>query len=553
MNKFRKLFMVGMLFVLVFSVASCAEREADFIPPETEQRELTVGDIYDWNETGDGSTRPDLGSGYYTPEAPQTDAVITIHESSAVTFADGSKSLTLPLNSKLKQENFAASTLGGHTIGGFAVYGAGDEILSFADIASFAPADDATIAPYWTAENGEKGVGYGSGGFDKHEDEEGIRWYSAPETSNILLDGYPAARIESDNTLKAGSRFRAKVAYDIQDGQSFDLYYRYHNFGDEAVSFTVYQMIDGSDWQDESKQYDSSESITLQPGATSDLIHLVIDEAAADDYLLTLVKFDKDVNGFSLGARMEMTMHPVKPKPVSVTLDLPSGVSVADWSGEQMTGEKLVLPADDKITNGTGKAILGWYDAATGTKVSGETMLVGDMTVAPYFNVGKDGITQLTFGTAGEGAGVAVVEDVSGSDVSTIKLVGTEIYDGYIKGTTLTGSGSYANGYTFRVKTNYQWDNHTVTKADIHYSITNNGTEKVSFTLYVLPSGSDITAAGAGKVQVVDLAPGETRAVVVEDFNQTNATAKNLLSFIQFNGACNSFDLHIGIAVEDLT
>ena len=87
---------------------------------------------------------------------------------------------------------------------------------------------------------------------------------------------------------------------------------------------------------------------------------------------------------------------------------------------------------------------------------------------------------------------------------------------------------------SFRVKTNYQWDNHTVTKADIHYSITNNGTEKVSFTLYVLPSGSDITAAGAGKVQVVDLAPGETRAVVVEDFNQTNATAKNLLSFIQF-------------------
>ncbi len=541
MNKFRKLFMVGMLFVLVFSVASCAEREADFIPPETEQRELTVGDIYDWNETGDGSTRPDLGSGYYTPEAPQTDAVITIHESSAVTFADGGKSLTLPLNSKLKQENFAASTLGGHTIGGFAVYGAGDEILSFADIASFAPADDATIAPYWTAENGEKGVGYGSGGFDKHEDEEGIRWYSAPETSNILLDGYPAARIESDNTLKAGSRFRAKVAYDIQDGQSFDLYYRYHNFGDEAVSFTVYQMIDGSDWQDESKQYDSSESITLQPGATSDLIHLVIDEAAADDYLLTLVKFDKDVNGFSLGARMEMTMHPVKPKPVSVTLDLPSGVSVADWSGEQMTGQTLVLPAAVSGTaEGYGSAVQGWYDVATGNLVTSETVLQGDMTIAPYFNVGTDTATQLTFGTSGDG-GPALDNE---SDMA-LPGVATGVYDGYVRGTDLTGT-AYTATSTFRVKCNYNWGNHTVTDSVVYYVITNNGTESISFSLNIRASG---TAPITATENVEDLAPGQTVAVALE-FTQTNSGASNLLTIINFAGSGSAFKLHVGVAVE---
>ena len=552
MNKFRKLLTVGLLlFGLVFPVAACAEREADFIPPETEERDLTVGDIYDWNEGGDGSTRPDIGSGYYTPDPPPTEAALTIHESSAVTFADGSKSITLPLGSKLTQEDFAVSTLDGHTVGGLAVYGSGDEIVSFEDISAYSPEGEVTVAPYWAAENGDMCV-YGSDGFDMYRDEDGIRWYSAPTTSNALVNGYPGALVTSDNSLNAGSRFRAKVAYDIEEGQSFDLYYRYQNSGDTEISFTVYQMIDGNDWEDKSTWYDRSESITLAPGEVSDVIHLVIEEAKAGSDLLTVVKFDGHVDGFSLGAAMEMQMHPVKPRPVTVTLDLPDGVSVDGWSGEQMTGQTLVLPAAVSGTaEGYGSAVQGWYDVATGNLVTSETVLQGDMTIAPYFNVGKDGITQLKFGTFGDNSNV-VVDNPTPANWDDNITVETDVYDGYVKGTTVTGSGNTSVS-SFRVKTNYQWDNHTVNYADVYYVVTNNGEETVSFDLKMIPGGGTVSQA-TGSVSVDDLAPGETRAVKIENFNQTNKNASNLLTYIQFDGeGVTAFDLHVGIAVEKIS
>lgn len=544
MNKFRKLLTVGLLlFGLVFPVAACAEREADFIPPETEERDLTVGDIYDWNEGGDGSTRPDIGSGYYTPDPPPTEAALTIHESSAVTFADGSKSITLPLGSKLTQEDFAVSTLDGHTVGGLAVYGSGDEIVSFEDISAYSPEGEVTVAPYWAAENGDMCV-YGSDGFDMYQDEDGIRWYSAPTTSNALVNGYPGALVTSDNSLNAGSRFRAKVAYDIEEGQSFDLYYRYQNSGDTEISFTVYQMIDGNDWEDESTWYDRSESITLAPGEVSDVIHLVIEEAKAGSDLLTVVKFDGHVDGFSLGAAMEMQMHPVKPRPVTVTLDLPDGVSVDGWSGEQMTGQTLVLPAAVSGTaEGYGSAVQGWYDVATGNLVTSETVLQGDMTIAPYFNVGTDTATQLTFGTSGDG-GPALDNE---SDMA-LPGVATGVYDGYVRGTDLTGT-AYTATSTFRVKCNYNWGNHTVTDSVIYYVITNNGTESISFSLNIRASG---TAPITATENVEDLAPGQTVAVALE-FTQTNSGASNLLTIINFAGSGSAFNLHVGVAVEKIS
>ncbi len=260
MKKIKKLSMAGLLLIPMLSLASCSLRGITSGPSNSTNPPHT-GNI---GNTGTSTTQP-----------VSKETIVTIHESSDVTFADGSKTKTLESGTKLKIEDFATNTLGGHTIGGIAVYGTGNEVVSFEDISTYTPEGEVTVAPYWTPENGDMYL-YGSNGFDMYHDEEGVRWLSAPKTANTLVDGYPGALITSDNSLNAGSCFRAKVAYEVKDTQTYDFYYRYQNYGDDEISFTVYQMIDGNDYSDETTWYDSSESITLAPGEASDVISLLL-------------------------------------------------------------------------------------------------------------------------------------------------------------------------------------------------------------------------------------------------------------------------------------
>ena len=235
----------------------------------------------------------------------------------------------------------------------------------------------------------------------------------------------------------------------------------------------------------------------------------------------------------------------------TVSVQTPEGIVPGYESKEFVYGDTLELPTVSGTAEGYGSAVQGWYDVATGNLVTSETVLQGDMTIAPYFNVGKDGITQLKFGTFGDNSNV-VVDNPTPANWDDNITVETDVYDGYVKGTTVTGSGNTSVS-SFRVKTNYQWDNHTVNYADVYYVVTNNGEETVSFDLKMIPGGGTVSQA-TGSVSVDDLAPGETRAVKIENFNQTNKNASNLLTYIQFDGeGVTAFDLHVGIAVEKIS
>ncbi len=223
----------------------------------------------------------------------------------------------------------------------------------------------------------------------------------------------------------------------------------------------------------------------------------------------------------------------------TVSVQTPEGIVPGYESKEFVYGDTLELPTVSGTAEGYGSAVQGWYDVATGNLVTSETVLQGDMTIAPYFNVGTDTATQLTFGTSGDG-GPALDNE---SDMA-LPGVATGVYDGYVRGTDLTGT-AYTATSTFRVKCNYNWGNHTVTDSVIYYVITNNGTESISFSLGVAPSGTTPTVTKS----VASLEAGQTVVVEIE-FNQTNSNASNLLTFINFASSGSAFNLHVGVAVE---
>ncbi len=231
----------------------------------------------------------------------------------------------------------------------------------------------------------------------------------------------------------------------------------------------------------------------------------------------------------------------------TVTVQAPAGLTPSYETQKFGYGSTLTFPTFTGTAEGYGAAVQGWYDVDTGKAVTEETVVKGNMTVAPFFNVGSDDFSQLTFGTEGDGSKIVVDYPVN----MTTPTVKTDVYDGFVKGTTVTG-GAYSDGSSFRAKCNFIWNNFNVKTANIHYVITNNGTDNISFTLYIVPSGSTYTASSS-HVAVVDLAPGETTMVSITNFNQTNTGAKNLLNFIEFDSAGSAFNLHIDVAVEKIS
>ncbi len=115
-----------------------------------------------------------------------------------------------------------------------------------------------------------------------------------------------------------------------------------------------------------------------------------------------------------------------------------------------MKGDKIVLPTADQVSVASGKKVIGWYNPETGEEITNDYVLAGDITIAPYFNVGTDTATQLSFGTTGDNSNI-VVDTNTNIEKPTVK---TNVFDGYVKGTDVTGT-FYTETSSFRVKCNY--------------------------------------------------------------------------------------------------
>ncbi len=384
MKKIGKLLITGMLIgAFAVPLAGCVDEDDPFDPNQPGGGKVTINDAYDWNDDKTGSNRPDLG-GDYEAQLPPTEAVVTIAESSAVRFRGGQTSYTLPVGEVLTQAHFDVSTLGGHTVAGVGVYNEEGKISGFQKLEDFVPLAAATIAPFFAPENGDAYL-YGSNQVgDYYYAADGADLSKNPEYAftleNVVIDGYMGRKISLANTLTANSYFRTVTTLEREPGQQYTYHYIFKNFGETAISFTVYQMHTGHAWATEENRV-ASDPVVLQPGESKP-VSITVDNTRTDKNTLTLIKLDADIANMSLGVVMARE-NTTPTQPATITLDLPAGFTVSDdYERNVRTNDKLVLPTASQITNNTGHRLLHWV-YADGTKAEAGVRLTGDITLRP--------------------------------------------------------------------------------------------------------------------------------------------------------------------------
>lgn len=379
MNKIGKVMVsVLLIFTFLFAISGCTENEP-FVPPEPDGSKVSINDAYDWNDDKSGSNRPDLG-GDYEPTLPPKDSTVTISEESSIRFVGGATTKVLDLGSVLKESDFDESTLNGHKVGGVGFLGESGNISGFLSLGEFAPMEDTTVLPYFAPENGDPYI-FGSNEVgDWYFDSTGTDLTDiAPLTTEYkLVDGFMGRLISCGGALSENDYFRSVTTRAREQGQIYTYYYRFANFGETEISFTVHQMSGGHDWANPSTNV-SSDKITLAPGATT-LTAIDVEETRNDSNTLTLIRMNSTVAALRLGVSME-TKNITPTEPATITLELPDGFTVApDYVTSVRTNDKLVLPTVG--TNTTGHNFRYWA-YADGTRAEAGVRITGDITLKP--------------------------------------------------------------------------------------------------------------------------------------------------------------------------
>lgn len=397
MKKFGKLMVAGLLASgLIIPFSGCVSPEP-FVPPEGGGSNVNINDAYDWNEDETGSTRPDLGDGYEAAVPPKA-TLITIAEGSGVKFKGGENNFSLTIGEKIKPSDFDEATLGGHKVEGFAILDEDGAIDSFISLNDYVAAGAAvTVLPYFAPEKGEsalfgsKKIGdyyFAADGTDLDDNTE-----YAIASGNALIENLIAKRISIKKPLEKGSYFRSVTVAKRETGKTYTYNFGFKNYGESAVSFTVYQMFAGYDWETPTNRV-ASDVITVEPGEYK-TVAIKVRNTKKDENTLTLIKLEEDAEKVELGITMSVDDNTVK-APATITLKLPENFKVASsYNTNVMTGDALVLPSAAQINNRTGHNLLGWvYSNSNQTAVTEGTRIKGDITIEPVLT--EDAIISFT-------------------------------------------------------------------------------------------------------------------------------------------------------------
>lgn len=340
--------------------------------------QTTIGDAYDYNEDGTSSTRPTIPGGYYEPTLPITETLVRISEESNIRFADGSREKLIKIGTPLTNADFDQSTLDGHEVGGMAVLDASGAVIGFNALADFAPQTEVTVMPYYAHESGSY-LMFGANGYDYGN---GITPGSIT-AENAIVDGYAGKILHYGDTVKsAGDSVRIKSTFTREQDAEYTYYYMFKNFGENTISFNVYQMNAGNDIS--GADAEASYGVYLAPGETKS-VTVAQDVNKNDGNAMTIIKFNAPVaGGFDLGV-VQAVKNSIDKVPAKIAFDLPEGFTVSDeYNTEYTTFDKLVLPTDEQIANNTGKRFLYWsLDGET--TVAANTRVYGDITLTPVF------------------------------------------------------------------------------------------------------------------------------------------------------------------------
>ena len=239
-------------------------------------------------------------------------------------------------------------------------------------------------------------------------------------------------------------------------------------------------------------------------------------------------------------------------------------------------GKTATINAGDpfpEVINNTGRTLKGWY--GENGEIIETSALIADTTVYPYFefadgykrlwlgNARNDGIpdktgyiqgTQLissnfkplTTGSAGFGKEnpeqKAIVEGGAGGFAE--------------EGMVLEYSGSVPAGEGWRCDSVINGGENPITLKvgstyDYSFNFRNMGDYDLSFTIYIINSAQD-TSSCSNNVITVDLAPGESTTVIMEDVLYKSGSTNNnmLMRFVSAEDMTNGFKLGVAMSVK---
>lgn len=586
MKKIGKMLFVCLLALMFVFFAFACGKGADNKDPEQNtggndgDSTLTIHDAYENN-------RPDYEGdfGYETryepivPPPPDKEITLTLDESSPITFADGSNTFSININSSLTAEDFDLSGLDeGESLGGFAfmkedgTYGTASSIDSIS-----IPWEDATIKPYFKAE------GYSYLSLEKRINTDGIpsspiRYPSL--VTGTLVNGDKYARKGIDIVTKGktdiGSALRFDAPYDIpetENGTVYEYICNFENKGQYDLHLDGYIISMSSEYKNGSFAYESryrmdidlapGESVTFNPQYslmknTNMLVYFVADRTMMD------VNFGA---AFYVKPRTDLSEPSVSTEPEEaakseITLKLPEGVTVSDSYVTELTaGETFVVPTAEQITNTTGRKIGGWYyENIFGMTFIGENTVApdGTLTLSPYF--APESGTALTLGSGaannlpdfyGKLADI-IPEDLMNSpeyaDADTAFTNDGTVIEGE-RGTLLTKTGTLAVDDIFRFKTSATIElNH---KYRYTFDFENNGNEDVSFELYQLQGQLLYAPEDYAVSKEVTVKKGESATAIIEITMNGNNT-NSLTLFRMIKATTSDLSLGVRMTIEDL-
>lgn len=322
--------------------------------------------------------------------------------------------------------------------------------------------------------------------------------------------------------------FRFKTASKTPvDGRKITVYTTFTNRGDETLQFHVYQInsqqvITGNTAVD-------VDSVTIEPGASKS-VQVTVSFTNDNPNLMTMIVMEAPAESISMKIDMSMDAGTS-----TLSYDLPEGVNfVGEPETVYASGENFAAPAVTGAPAGCA-SLIGWYNTETGARVTENTAVSEDMTVAPYFNVGSDDATQKTPG--GHSTGSGYIQGFAGMDSKT-----TGYCEG-VNGRFVSYTGSWAANDRFRMQTGY-----TVVlgeKYTIYFAITNLGEEDLE--LYVGRASGTVVWDTASR-QTVTVPAGNTVGVTVT-YTADKADTNVLPMIGMVNAGSGTLSLHVGMAV----
>lgn len=577
--KKQKFFLASLAAIGAITLSSC-QSTTNPETPDNSGNVSTDNTVLDAWEEG---SRPDFGSDFdydstYVPgEVPDVnlEVTLTLSEKSPITFKDGTRTKNAKINSKLTMDDFDMSAVPeSRSLEGFASYNSDGELQGTFTLDSFAVGKiDLTLLPFFTADSSYTSLTIGSGSvkkfnFDKVPGsitENGTIQYEA----DALVYGGKDSFVEkgarfietSPITLGSGLRLDTTSSLITDDSAVYEFVYNFENYGTTAIHLDAYQIAASAEYKGQYKYEERYRmDIDLEPGESC---HYVAQYSlTSNKNALTYMVADRTMSsGMDLGMSMSMKKTTLtQPETVSepeaattgkVKLKLPKGIDVKDFNEDQTAGRTITVPTDDQITNNTGREILGWYIVSdTGFSYVSSSTTVSDteeITIAPYFN-STHGETLYPAKTRNNVPDYHGLIDSEGTftedDTMTENFVGTEKLIDDVPGLNLKYNGSLVTNNYFRLLTAAGKDG--ITAGHIyrfHYSIKNNSSSSLSFTMNQVQSGKSLENAVSNKVTL------ESNASTEFDIEITLANKNtNIMSLFVMDDAITNMDMDIQIA-----